>query len=89
MVLGAQPEQVVWLFLRRGLMQLGIGVIVGVAGAFGVGRLLQSLLIGTSPRDPVTIGSIVAILVIVGAAACAWPARRATRLDPVVALRCE
>ncbi|HVZ20990.1 MAG TPA: ABC transporter permease, partial [Vicinamibacterales bacterium] len=89
MVLGAEPGQVVWLFLRRGLLQLGVGLAIGVLGAFGVGQLLQSLLVGTSPRDPITLGSIVAILVLVGAAACFWPARRATRLDPVVALRCE
>ena len=89
MVLGAEPGQVVWLFLRRGLIQLGVGLAIGVIGAFGVGRLLESLLVGTSPRDPVTLMSIVAILVVVGAAACAVPARRATRLDPVIALRHE
>jgi predicted permease len=89
MVLGAEPGQVVWLFLRRGLLQLGVGLAVGVLGALGAGQLLQSLLVGTSPRDPVTLASIVTILVLVGAAACVWPARRATRLDPLVALRHE
>jgi predicted permease len=89
MVLGAQPGQVVWLFLRRGLLQLGVGLAIGVVGAFGVGRLLQSLLVGTSPRDPVTLASIVTLLILIGVSACAWPARRATRLDPVVALRHE
>jgi len=89
MVLGAQPVQVIWLFLRRGFIQLGIGLALGFAGAMGVGRLLQSLLVRTSPRDPVTLTLIVALLTTVGVVACIWPARRATRLDPVVVLRHE
>jgi ABC-type lipoprotein release transport system permease subunit len=60
-----------------------------VAGAFGVGRLLQTFLVQTSPRDPVTLVSIVALLILVAAAACIVPARRATRLDPLAALRHE
>jgi predicted permease len=89
MVLGAQPGQVIWLFLRRAFVQLGIGLTIGLAGAFGVGQLLQTLLVQTSSRDPVTLVSIVALLVVVAVAACIWPARHATRLDPLVALRHE
>jgi putative ABC transport system permease protein len=89
MVLGAQPLQVVWLFLRRAFVQLGIGLAIGLAAAFGVGRLLQGLLVQTSARDPVTLVSIVALLTVVALAACVWPARRATHLDPLVALRHE
>jgi putative ABC transport system permease protein len=89
MALGAQPKQVLWLVLRRGLLQLAIGLPIGVAGAFGVGRLLQSLLVQTSARDPVTVASITAVMIGVSIAACFWPARRATRLDPVSALRYE
>jgi ABC-type antimicrobial peptide transport system permease subunit len=89
MALGAQPPQVMWLVLRRALVQLAVGLPIGVAGAFGVGRLLQSLLVQTSTRDPVTIGTIVALMVGVSIGACIWPARRATRLDPVSALRYE
>jgi predicted permease len=89
MVLGAAPTQVIALFLRRGAVQLGIGLVIGVAGAFGVGRLLQALLVQTSPRDPLTLISIVALLTIVAAVACIVPARRATRLDPLRALRHE
>ena len=89
MALGAQPKQVQWLFVRRGLIQLAIGLAIGLAGAFGTGRLLQGVLVRTSASDPPTLITIVAILITVGLAACFFPARRATRLNPVVALRYE
>jgi predicted permease len=89
MALGAQPDDVLWLVLRRSFVQLGIGLPIGIAGAFGVGRLLQSILIQTSTRDPITIVSIAALMIVVSIAACLWPARRAMRLDPVHALRYE
>jgi len=89
MALGAQASQVRWLILRRGLIQLAIGLTIGLAGAFGVGRLLRSLLVQTGPTDPVTLGSITLLLVAVGITACLWPARQATRLNPVTALRYE
>jgi ABC-type antimicrobial peptide transport system permease subunit len=89
MALGAQPKQVLWLVLRRALLHLAIGLPIGVAGAFGVGQLLQSLLVQTSPRDPTTIAAIVVLMLTVSIAACLWPARKATRLDPLTALRYE
>jgi putative ABC transport system permease protein len=89
MALGAQPGSVLWLVLRRALGQLAIGLPIGIAAAFGVGRLLQSLLVQTSARDPLTIAAIAILMVVVSVAACLWPARRATRLDPVSALRNE
>ena len=89
MALGAQANDVLWLVLRRALVQLAIGVPIGVAGTFGVGKLLESLLIQTSTRDPMTIGSITALMIAVSVAACVWPARRAMHLDPVDALRYE
>jgi hypothetical protein len=89
MALGAVPRQVQWLFVKRGLAQLAVGLILGMAGAFGTGRLLQSMLVRTSPADPATLGTIASILIAVGMAACFFPARRATRLNPVVALRHE
>jgi len=91
MALGAQSTQVMGLFLRRALVQLGIGLTLGIAGAFGVGKIFESanLLVQTTARDPVTIGSIAALLAAVALAACIMPARRATVLDPLVALRHE
>jgi predicted permease len=88
-VLGAAPVQVIWLFLKRSFVQLGIGLTIGIAGAVGVGRLLESLLFQTSPYDPITLAAIVVVLTTVGVVACVSPARRATRLDPVVVLRNE
>jgi len=89
MVLGAQSGQVIWLFLKRSLVQLAIGLTVGLAAAVAGGRLLQSFLVQTSAYDPVTLVSIVALLTVVAIAACIGPARRATRLDPLTALRDE
>jgi putative ABC transport system permease protein len=91
MALGAQSTQVMALFLRRALFQLGIGLSLGLAAAFGVGKIFESadLLIQTSAQDPITIGSIAALLALVSLAACIWPARKATELDPLVALRHE
>jgi putative ABC transport system permease protein len=89
MALGAQPRQVLWLFQRRTIVQLAIGLVLGLAGAVGVGKLLRSLLVRTEATDPSTLISIAALLIVVALAASVWPARRATRLDPVVALRYE
>jgi putative ABC transport system permease protein len=87
--LGAQASQVVWLILRQSLVQLAIALPIGIAGAFGVGRLLQSVIVKTDGRDALTISAITLVMVAVSLAACVWPARRAMRLDPVSALRYE
>jgi predicted permease len=87
MALGAQPSQVVWLILRRSLIQLAVALPIGVASAFGVGRLLQSVIVKTEGGDVLLIGAIALLMVVVSFAACLWPARRAMRLDPVSALR--
>jgi predicted permease len=89
MALGAGPRQILWLMLRRTIVQLAIGLPVGLAGAYGVGRLLEGFLVRTSPADPITLASIVLILVGVALLACLWPARRAARFDPMVALRAD
>jgi predicted permease len=89
MALGAQAKQVWWLIARRAFVQLAIGLAIGMPGAFGVGRVLQSLLVQTSPSDPTTLISIAMLLIAVAVSACYWPARRATRLDPLAALRYE
>ena len=89
MALGAQARQVRWLFVRQSLWQLAIGLSIGLAGAFGVGVILKSLLVQTGSRDPVTLTTIVVVLLTVALFASYWPARRATRLDPLKALRYE
>ena len=85
MALGAQAQQVWWLILRRGLVQLGVGLVIGLAGAVGIGKILQSTLVQTSATDPATLGSIVAVLTAVALAACFWPARGAFTLDSTTA----
>jgi predicted permease len=89
MVLGAPPGDVVWLFLRRALVLVAIGLTIGISGAFGVNRLLQSILVQSSGRDMPVLVSIALLMIAVSVAACVWPARRATRLNPVAALRYE
>ncbi|MBK8006055.1 MAG: ABC transporter permease [Gemmatimonadetes bacterium] len=85
--LGAAPGDVVGLILGRAASLIGLGLLLGGTAALGVGQLLQSQLYGVSPRDPVTFGGIFLLLSLVGLGATWWPARRAARVDPVVALR--
>jgi predicted permease len=87
MALGAKSGQVSWLILKRGLLQLGLGFTIGLAGAFFLSRVLSTLLVQVTPTDPATFTAITAILAAVAIAACLIPARRATRVDPLVALR--
>jgi putative ABC transport system permease protein len=87
MALGAAGSQVSWLILRRGIVQLVIGLSIGLAGAWFASRALRPLLFQVAPNDPTTLAGISLLLTIVALAACLIPARRATRLDPLVALR--
>jgi len=87
MALGSTGRQVLWLILRRGMRQLAWGLTIGVAAAFAVSRVLSGMLVGLGPADPVTFVSIAALLALVSTAACVVPARRASRIDPVDAIR--
>jgi putative ABC transport system permease protein len=89
MALGAEGRQVSWLVLKRGLLQAALGLSIGLGGALFLSRVLRSLLVGISPTDLVTFAVITVILASVAIAACLIPARRATRVDPLVALRIE
>jgi predicted permease len=89
MVLGARPGEVIWLFLRRSFVLVAVGLTIGMAGAFGVGQLLRSILVQSTGRDVLVLLSIALLMITVAVAACVWPARRATRLNPVAALRYE
>jgi len=89
MALGAESRQVSWLVLRRGLLQLAIGLTIGLGGALLLSEVLRTLLVQIEPTDPVTFVAITVVLVTVAIAACLIPARRATRIDPLRALRTE
>src|SRR2546423_13983442 len=87
MALGARPSQLLALVMSLGLRMTIIGVLLGVVIALGTTRLLGDLLFRVSPRDPLILGAVAAVMAIAGACACLIPAWRATRLDPVRALR--
>jgi predicted permease len=87
--LGAQERDVLRLVVGRGIALVAVGEVAGIAGAFGLTRYLQSLLYGVRPTDPATFIGVVLLLGAVSLAACYIPARRATKVDPMVALRYE
>jgi predicted permease len=88
MALGAQPADILKMVFREGLLIVGVGLLVGLGGALAAGQVVGSFLT-VSPRDPVTYAIVTAILLIVALSACFIPARRAMRVDPMVALRYE
>jgi putative ABC transport system permease protein len=87
--LGAPPSAILVLVLRQGLVLVGVGTALGVAGALATTRYLESLLHGVAPRDPRTLGAVVVLFVLVALAASYLPARRASAIDPLDALRHE
>jgi ABC-type antimicrobial peptide transport system permease subunit len=87
--LGAEPRDISRLALRRVLVQLAVGLPVGLAGAYGVGRLLSGFMVQVEPGDPILLGSIALLLAVIAISACLVPARRAAAVDPVSALRME
>lgn len=89
MALGAQGGDVVRMIFGQGAWQLGIGLVLGLGLATGVAQLLQVLLFDVQPRDPAIFGAVAVVLTLAGFAACMVPAMRATRVDPITALRTE
>jgi predicted permease len=89
MALGAQPGDVMRLVLGQGAKMAILGVVIGMVAALGLTRLMASQLFGVTPYDPLTFVSVGFILIVVALLACYLPARRAVRVDPLIALRCE
>jgi ABC-type antimicrobial peptide transport system permease subunit len=89
MAIGAQQSDVVGMVMRQGLLVALAGVVIGAGASFAVNGLLTKILYHVRVGDPVTLAAVAAILLAVALAACFLPARRATRVDPLVALRYE
>jgi len=89
MALGAERRDVMRLVLRQGAQVTALGVIIGVFAAFSLTKFLAGMLFGVTPTDPGTFAAVIIVLLAMALAACYVPARRATRVDPQVALRHE
>ncbi|MHC4565609.1 MAG: FtsX-like permease family protein [Planctomycetota bacterium] len=89
MALGAERSDVLKLVIKKGLLLIVIGLVIGAGGALAVTRVLRSLLFGVTPTDPMTFVAVSLLLMVVGLVACYIPALRATKIDPMVALRYE
>ena len=89
MALGARRESVLMMVLRQGLTLVVIGLVIGIGGALAGGRVLSSYLYQTAPRDPMIFAAVSIVFVVAGALACLIPARKATTVDPLIALRAE
>jgi ABC-type antimicrobial peptide transport system permease subunit len=89
MALGASRQAVMAMVLRQGLTLVALGLVLGVGAAAVAGRVLSAYLYDTTPRDPLIIGAVALTFLLAGALACLAPARRATTVDPLIALRTE
>lgn len=89
LALGATPGNLHRLVMRRGVATAAIGIVVGVAGALGLTRFMQSLLFETTPNDPLVYAGVAVVMLIAAVLACWLPARRASAVDPIIALRSE
>jgi putative ABC transport system permease protein len=89
LALGAQKRDVLTQVVRQGMSQVALGVAIGLAAALSLTRAVESLLFGVRPTDPLTFVGVVLLLISVALLACYVPARRATKVDPLRALRHE
>jgi len=89
LALGAQTRDVLTLVVKQGALLIAIGLVIGLIGAFAAMRVVQSLLFGVTTKDPMTFISAAVVLAVIGLLACYLPARRATKVDPLLALRHE
>ncbi len=89
MARGAQRGQVISLMMRSGLTLVAIGLVLGLAAAAGTAHLIQSLLFSVQPLDPLVYGGVALLFTIIAAVACLMPSLRASRIDPLIALRAD
>ena len=89
MAIGAQPRDVFRMILGQGMMLTIIGIAAGLLGAFGLTRLMATMLFSVKPTDPITFTAVALILLLIALIACYIPGRRATKVDPVNSLRYE
>jgi putative ABC transport system permease protein len=87
MALGADRGSVLRMVMGQGLGLTAVGIVAGLAVAFGMNRVLTSLLFGVRPTDPLTISAVVGLMIVVALVACLLPAHAATRVDPMIVLR--
>ena len=89
MALGAQRSQVMRILFLDGLRPTGLGLLLGLLAGGVCGQLIRTLLFGVEPSDPTIFAAVAAVVLLISTGACTYPAWRATRVDPMTALRCE